>query len=265
MGLPEHRFDGATALPLPRHARGHRRHPNRTHRRRHPRHAGRPRHRSGAGAGSRLYQRRKIRPGEGLRPEDARRDRHRFEAGSKPDAIVYEPHDEAGIRLQRPQQQRQRHRRSDQQSGRHHSAQGAPEAARADGAGKVYVNLENTNELVSLDAKRQKVTGRWPLPGCDGPTGLALDSAHRRSFSACANKKMSILDLDTGRSRLRRCRSAGVSTARSSTQTARNAFSANGEGTLTVVHEADPEHFTVAQTLADRTRRPHDRPRCKPA
>jgi YVTN family beta-propeller protein len=127
--------------------------------------------------------------------------------------------------------------------------QGAPEAARADGAGAVYVNLENKNELVALDAQGKKISGRWPLPGCDGPTGLALDPTHRRGFSACANKKMSILDLDTGRSVATLPIGAGVDGAEFDAASA-NAFSANGDGTLTVVHEVDPEHFTVAQTLA---------------
>jgi YVTN family beta-propeller protein len=126
---------------------------------------------------------------------------------------------------------------------------GAPEFARADDAGKVFVNLESTNELVALDAKRQSVAARWPLPGCDGPTGLALDTVHRRSFSGCANKKMSILDLDTGRSLATLPIGAGVDGAEFDGDSG-NAFSANGEGTLTVVHEEDPGHFVVAQTLA---------------
>ena len=113
----------------------------------------------------------------------------------------------------------------------------------------MYVNVESTNELAALDAKRQKVTARWPLPGCDGPSGLALDSAHRRSFSVCANSKMSILDLNTGRSVATVPIGAGVDGAEFDADS-QNAFSANGEGTLTVVHEEDPEHFTVAQTLA---------------
>jgi YVTN family beta-propeller protein len=127
--------------------------------------------------------------------------------------------------------------------------QGAPEAARADGAGKVFVNLEDKNELVSLDAQRRSVAGRWPLPGCDGPTGLALDPVHRRSFSACANKTMSILDLDTGKSIATLPIGAGVDGAEFDAERG-DAFSANGEGTLTVVHEQDPEHFIVTQTLA---------------
>jgi DNA-binding beta-propeller fold protein YncE len=112
----------------------------------------------------------------------------------------------------------------------------------------VYVNIESTNELVALDAKGRKVSARWPLPGCDGPTGLALDSVHHRSFSACANKKMSILDVNTGRSVATIPIGAFVDGAEFDAGS-QNAFSANGDGTLTVVHEADPEHFTVAQTL----------------
>jgi YVTN family beta-propeller protein len=126
---------------------------------------------------------------------------------------------------------------------------GAPEAAYADGAGKVFVNLENKNELAALDAGGRRVIGHWALPGCEGPTGLALDSAHRRSFSACANKKMSILDMDTGRSIATMPIGGGVDGAEFDPDSG-NAFSPNGDGTLTVVHEQDPEHFEVVQTLA---------------
>ncbi|HEY2139109.1 MAG TPA: YncE family protein, partial [Chthoniobacterales bacterium] len=126
---------------------------------------------------------------------------------------------------------------------------GGPEFARADGAGNVYVNVENKNELAALDAKAHSVTARWPLPGCEGPTGLALDAVHHRSFSVCANSKMSILDLDTGRSLATLPIGAGVDGAEFDADS-RNAFSANGDGTLTIVHEEDPDHFKVAQTLA---------------
>lgn len=169
--------------------------------------------------------------------------------GVKPDAIVYEPMTRQVFVFNGHSNNASVIDAAGNQVVATIALQGAPEAARADGAGKVYVNLENTNELVSLDARGRKVSGRWPLPGCDGPTGLAVDSEHRRSFSGCANKKMSILDLDTGRSIATLPIGAGVDGAEFDAATG-NAFSANGEGTLTVVHEADPEHFTVAQTLA---------------
>ena len=60
---------------------------------------------------------------------------------------------------------------------------------------------------------------------------------------------MSILDSDTGRPIATLPIGAGVDGAEFDADSG-NAFSANGDGTLTVVHEADPEHFTVAQTLA---------------
>jgi YVTN family beta-propeller protein len=171
------------------------------------------------------------------------------EAGAKPDAILYEPMTRQVFVFNGHSSNASVIDAVSNKVVATVALQGAPEAARTDGAGKVYVNLENTNELVSLDAQRQKVSGRWPLPGCDGPTGLALDPVHRRGFSACANKKMSILDLDTGRSIATMTIGAGVDGAEFDAETG-NAFSANGEGTLTVVHEEDPEHFTIAQTLA---------------
>ena len=171
------------------------------------------------------------------------------QTGSKPDSIVYEPTTRQVFVFNGHSSNATVIDAASNKVVATIALQGAPEAAQADGAGKVYVNLENTNELVSLDAQQRKISARWPLPGCEGPTGLALDAAHHRSFSACANKKMSILDSDTGRPIATLPIGAGVDGAEFDADSG-NAFSANGDGTLTVVHEADPEHFTVAQTLA---------------
>jgi YVTN family beta-propeller protein len=171
------------------------------------------------------------------------------QTGSKPDSIVYEPTTKQVFVFNGHSSNVTVIDATSNKVVATIALQGAPEAARVDGAGKVYVNLESTNELVSLDAQRQKISGRWPLPGCDGPTGLAVDAAHHRSFSACANKKMSILDSDTGRVVATLPIGAGVDGAEFDADS-QNAFSANGDGTLTVLHEEDPEHFTIAQTLA---------------
>jgi YVTN family beta-propeller protein len=125
---------------------------------------------------------------------------------------------------------------------------GAPEFARSDDAGHVYVNLEDKNQLAAIDLATRAVTAHWALPGCEGPTGLALDAAHHRSFSVCANAVMSILDTDSGRTLATLPIGHGVDGAVFDPATG-NAYSANGEGTVTVVHESDPEHFAVAQTL----------------
>jgi YVTN family beta-propeller protein len=168
--------------------------------------------------------------------------------GAKPDGILYEPLTHAVYAFNGHSDNASVIDTSSNKVVATIALKGAPEFARADGMGNVYVNIENTNELVALDAKQQKLMTRWPLPGCEGPTGLALDAAHHRSFSVCANSKMSILDLATGRAVASLPIGAGVDGAEFDVDS-QNAFSANGEGTLTVVHETDPEHFAVAQTL----------------
>lgn len=62
---------------------------------------------------------------------------------------------------------------------------GSLELAAADGAGHLFVNVEDKNELVKIDTRRRAVVARAPLPGCDGPTGVTL--AGRVLISACAN------------------------------------------------------------------------------
>jgi YVTN family beta-propeller protein len=76
---------------------------------------------------------------------------------------------------------------------------GKPEFAAVDGKGTVFVNIEDKNELVRLDAKTNKLTAEWPLTGCDEPSGLAYDVSGGRLFSACGGKKMAVTDAKTGK------------------------------------------------------------------
>jgi DNA-binding beta-propeller fold protein YncE len=69
-----------------------------------------------------------------------------------------------------------------------------------DAAGTVYVNIEtDPGKLVAIDGKSLAVKATWPLPGCSNPTGLALDSAHHRLFSVCANQVMAVTDALSGK------------------------------------------------------------------
>src|SRR5213596_2897729 len=65
---------------------------------------------------------------------------------------------------------------------------GKPEFSVADGKGKVYVNIEDTSEVVEIDAAKLSVTKRYSLKPCDGPSGLAIDTRNRRLFSVCGNR-----------------------------------------------------------------------------
>ena len=76
---------------------------------------------------------------------------------------------------------------------------GNPEFAAIDGKGTIYNNIESKGEIVRLDAKTKKMTAEWAMPGCEGPTGLALDIAGNRLFSACGEKKMAVTDAGSGK------------------------------------------------------------------
>jgi len=121
---------------------------------------------------------------------------------------------------------------------------GKPEFAVADGKGRMYVNLEDTASLVAFDARTLEVEGRWPLAPCETPTGLGIDRQHRRLFVGCRSKVMAVVDGDSGRVIATLPIDGGVDGIAFDPATAL-AFSSNGEGTLTVVHEDSPEKFTL--------------------
>jgi len=126
---------------------------------------------------------------------------------------------------------------------------GKPEVAVSDGAGRLFVNLEDTSEIVVIDEAKSEVRARWPLAPCTEPSGLAIDVAHKRLFSVCSNQLMVILDSETGRVVAQvpigeEPDSAGFDADLGL------AFSSNGDGPLTIVHEDSPDRFSVAATLA---------------
>jgi DNA-binding beta-propeller fold protein YncE len=126
---------------------------------------------------------------------------------------------------------------------------GRQEAAVADGAGHVYVNMTDTNEEVEIDSQGLEVISRWPLGPCRGPTGLAMDVQHRRLFAGCRNRMLTISDADAGKVITTRAIGAGVDANRFDPGTG-FIFSSNGaDATLTVIHEDDADHYTIVENI----------------
>ncbi|MGD0830733.1 MAG: YncE family protein [Terracidiphilus sp.] len=135
---------------------------------------------------------------------------------------------------------------------------GKPEFAAVDGHGALYDNIEDKNEIVRLDAKQKMLTALWPLTGCDGPSGLAIDPSGSRLFSVCHNKTMAVTDAKTGKPLASAVIGDGPDAAAWSA-TRKLAFSSNGGGwsasgaspdsaSLTVVDASDPG-YPVLQNL----------------
>ena len=127
---------------------------------------------------------------------------------------------------------------------------GKPEFAVADGAGHVYVNIEDKSEELQIDTHTLKVTAQWPLAPCEEPSGLAMDVAHRRLFAGCHNQMMAVVDADSGKVLATPAIGAGVDANAFDPGTG-FAFASNGQSaTLTVVHEDAPDKFSVVENVA---------------
>jgi YVTN family beta-propeller protein len=125
---------------------------------------------------------------------------------------------------------------------------GRPEFPVSDAAGFVYDNIEDLSVIVKLDAKSHTVAATWPVAPCEEPSGLAIDREHRRLFAVCHNQMMAVVDTESGKVVATPAIGDGPDAARFSSAD-QYAFSSNGAGTLTVVHEDSPDHYSVAQNL----------------
>jgi len=77
---------------------------------------------------------------------------------------------------------------------------GSPEQAVADGNGMIYDNLEDTNEVIALDARTLKITARWPVAPAGQPVSIAMDRRQRRLFIGGRNPKLLVMmDANTGK------------------------------------------------------------------
>jgi hypothetical protein len=123
---------------------------------------------------------------------------------------------------------------------------GKPEFAQTDGAGHIFVNIEDKSEISEIDSHGLKVVNTWPLAPCQEPSGLAFDVAHKRLFAGCNNRMMAVVDSGSGKV---------VTTIPIGDGVDANAFDPGngfvfascGEGTLTVAHQDSPDKYTVVE------------------
>jgi len=127
---------------------------------------------------------------------------------------------------------------------------GAPEQAVTDGAGHIYVDIEDKDNIAVVDAKTMTVTAHYDLAGkCGGPGGLAFDVKNHVLFAACHEPAvMAVVSSVDGKIITTLPIGKGVDGAVFNPETM-EAFSSQGDGTLTVIKENSPTSFVVEQTV----------------
>jgi DNA-binding beta-propeller fold protein YncE len=130
---------------------------------------------------------------------------------------------------------------------------GQPEFAVSDGAGHVFVNVEDKNEVLKIDARKPEVLERWSLAPGKTPTGLSLDAKNHRLFAGCRNEKLVVVDAQSGKV------VADLPIGKGVDATAYDAdsglvFSSCADGTVSVVRQDGPDKYTSAGTIKTKPR-----------
>src|SRR5262249_41604409 len=140
---------------------------------------------------------------------------------------------------------------------------GTPEQTIGDGQGTIYQVLQDRPGSVAVvDAKTMKVTKNYPFGDNGGCNGLALDMKNQILFAACSvigpagtpvdpanpSQRFVILSAKDGKV-LERLPLAGSSDGAAFNPLTMEAFSTQGNGTMTIVKEKSATSFEVEQNL----------------
>jgi len=127
---------------------------------------------------------------------------------------------------------------------------GAPEQAASDGSGKIYVDIVDKGAIAVIDANTMQMVGKYDISSKGGGcAGLALDRKNQILFAACREKSNMIMLSATDGHILADLPTGSGSDGATFNPATMEAFSSQGDGTLTVVKEDSPTSFVVEETV----------------
>jgi DNA-binding beta-propeller fold protein YncE len=127
---------------------------------------------------------------------------------------------------------------------------GAPEQAASDGAGHLYVDLEDKDKIAVVDVNTLKVITQYDLAGKGGgPGGLGLDAKNHVLFAFCHEPATAVI-LNANDGKIITTLPIGKGTDGGGfNPSTMEAFSSQRDGTLTIIKETSPTTFEVEQTV----------------
>ncbi len=127
---------------------------------------------------------------------------------------------------------------------------GKPESMAADGQGRVYVNLEDKDQVAVVDSKALKVLEKWSIAPGGMPVGMQIDPEHHRLFVGCREpQKLIVLNTEDGHALADLPIGVGCDAVKFD---AGNIFASCREGILNVARETSPGKFEIIQNLKTR-------------
>ena len=164
--------------------------------------------------------------------------------GENPDAIMYEPYTKTIITCNGRSKNLTCIDPASNQVTATIDIGGKPETAVSDGAGMLFVNVEDKNEIVAVDLKSHTVKAHWELGGAEGPTGLSYDKTTKRLFAGC-DKLLVVMDASNGKVIRKLPIGEGCDGVAFSGRDQIIYTSNGGDGTMTAVREDKGDKYTV--------------------
>jgi YVTN family beta-propeller protein len=172
----------------------------------------------------------------------------KVETGANPDSIIYEPKDKAIYAFN--------HTGGsatviDAATGKVVATvplEGAVETGASDpGLGKVFVNIEDKDEVMVIDTATHKVTAKWPIAPAEGGTGMAIDPATHRIFVG-GGKVLVMMDAQSGKvvANVPICNGTDATSFDPGTK---NVFVSCSDGRTTVAHMDSPAKLSPVETI----------------
>jgi hypothetical protein len=133
---------------------------------------------------------------------------------------------------------------------------GAMEQAQSDGQGHLYVDLEDENKIAVVDVKALKVSPSMTSAARAAGRAASVWTRRTTSCSPCATNPPRLR-----RSQCRRWKVLATLPIGNGTDgggfnpNTMEAFSSQGDGTLTIIKESSPTSFAVEQTVTNQARR----------
>jgi DNA-binding beta-propeller fold protein YncE len=127
---------------------------------------------------------------------------------------------------------------------------GAMEQAQSDGVGKLYVDVEDEKKIAVVDLKTLKVVTKYDLGSEAGsPSGLGFDAKNHLLFAMCRRPNVCVvLNADDGKV-LNTLPIGNGTDGGGFNPNTMEAFSSQGDGTLTIIKESSPTSFAVEQNV----------------
>ena len=125
---------------------------------------------------------------------------------------------------------------------------GKPETAVSDNAGNLYINIEDKNEIAVVNTKTYTVETRWKIGKGEEPTGLAIDTKTKLLFAGCGNKLLIVVNSENGNV-VKELPIGDGCDGVAFDPGLKYAFSSNGDGTLTVIHEKSASDIAVIDNV----------------